>query len=89
MSWVLVETVGVAPQRRTYAYKNWRLDKWVAYDERGVTHPFAPGYVIRLGAMRKEFWKLEDLNEFLKAKGLPTFQQQYPPSIFLLLYFST
>ena len=75
MSWVLIETSGVAPQRRTYAYKNWRLDEWVYWDAQGKIHYFNPPYVIRLGAMRKEFWKLEDLNEFLKAKSLPTFQQ--------------
>ena len=75
MSWVLIETSGVAPQRRTFKCKGWKIDEWVYWDAQGKIHYFNPPYVIRRGFARKEFNNIIDLNEFLKAKGLPTFQQ--------------
>lgn len=69
--WVNIKSVGNAPIRRTYAYKNWRLDMWYYIDGKGNMHPFPPAYVLRLGGWSKEFSSREDLNKYLASKGLP------------------
>jgi len=71
MSWVNIESVGNAPIRRTYVYKNWLLHVWYYVDGKGNMHPFPPVYVLVHGRFRKEFQTDKELNEYLTSKGLP------------------